>query len=148
MTPTVFDVYRSLLKYVELDFSDRLSDSFNRIRHFETLQGSVISKLLDSISSGLQAAVEAIGRDLDAGERGQDSPHRTPLEIYAFLLQWFSTAAERRSSKDGTDFPAAITSKAKVESSQIYMIDRDYANIFHDYSRRERKGPNPASRRP
>lgn len=60
--------------------------------------------------------MEAIGRDLDAGDRGQDSPHRSPLEIYVFLLQWFSAAAERRSPKDGVDFAVAPTTKAKVLS--------------------------------
>lgn len=98
-------------------------------RHFETLQSSVISKLLDSISSGLHAAVEAINRDLDAGETGQDSPHRLPLEIYAFLLQWFCTAAERHTPNNGAGVAAPSRSKAKV-STQCPERALEYVLMF------------------
>ncbi len=46
----------------------------------------LVSKLLDSVLSGLLASVEAISRELDSGRGGQemDSGLRVPLEMYAF----------------------------------------------------------------
>ena len=76
-----------------------------------------MSKLLDSILSGLLASVEVINRELDGSERGGqeiDSALRVPLEMYAFLLQWFATAAERHSPH--SDDTIATTSKSKVRS--------------------------------
>jgi len=73
-----------------------------------------VSKMLDSISSGFQAVVETVTKDLDVGDRGQDVTYRAPLEIYAFLLQWFCTAAERHASKGGADISIAASTKTKV----------------------------------
>ncbi|KAJ7510292.1 non-SMC mitotic condensation complex subunit 1-domain-containing protein [Mycena galericulata] len=92
--PQVFDVYRSLLKY---------SDA---------VPGATMSKLLDSLSSGLQAELDATVRDLD-----QEAPqvylvHKVPLEMYAFLLQWFVSAAEKVKKVDG-DGPATPAPKAR-----------------------------------
>ncbi|KAJ7844392.1 non-SMC mitotic condensation complex subunit 1-domain-containing protein [Mycena olivaceomarginata] len=91
--PQVFDVYRSLLK------------------HSDAVPGPVMSKLLDSLTSGLQAELDATTRDLD------DAPqvyltHKVPLEMYAFLLQWFVTAAEKVKQTDG-DGPATPVPKAR-----------------------------------
>ncbi|KAF8309106.1 hypothetical protein DL93DRAFT_2063311 [Clavulina sp. PMI_390] len=91
ITPSVFDVYRSVLK------------------HFDSPHPSVISKLLDSICSGLQAVVEAIKHDVEAGEQGNESPHRAPLEMFSFLLQWFSAAAERHTPTHGAELATAST---------------------------------------
>ncbi|KAJ6577303.1 non-SMC mitotic condensation complex subunit 1-domain-containing protein [Mycena capillaripes] len=91
--PEVFDVYRSLLKY---------SDA---------VPGPTMSKLLDSLASGLQAELDATIRDLE------DAPqvylaHKVPLEMYAFLLQWFVSAAEKVKQTDG-DGPATPAPKAR-----------------------------------
>jgi condensin complex subunit 1 len=75
--PDVFDVYRSLLK------------------HAHAVTGPVMSKLLDSISSGLHAQVEATLRDTEHEDQQTYMAHKTPLEMYAFLLHWFVSAAER-----------------------------------------------------
>lgn len=80
--PDAFDVYRSLLKHADL------------------VPGPVMSKLLDSISTGLATQVDAALRDDDAA-------HREPLERYAFLLQWFVSAAEKvNKNAGGEDEPA------------------------------------------
>ncbi|KAF7983455.1 hypothetical protein HWV62_21732 [Athelia sp. TMB] len=80
--PNAFDVYRSLLKHADL------------------VPGPVMSKLLDSISTGLATQVDAALRDDDAA-------HREPLERYAFLLQWFVSAAEKvNKNAGGEDEPA------------------------------------------
>ncbi|KAJ6448906.1 non-SMC mitotic condensation complex subunit 1-domain-containing protein [Mycena sanguinolenta] len=91
--PDVFDVYRSLLK------------------HSDAVPGPTMSKLLDSLTSGLQAELDATIRDLD------DAPqvylvHKVPLEMYAFLLQWFVSAAEKVKQVDG-DGPATPAPKTR-----------------------------------
>ncbi|KAF8644919.1 hypothetical protein AX16_008201 [Volvariella volvacea WC 439] len=80
--PEVFDVYRSLLKYSE------------------ALPGNIMSKLLDSITSGFQSEFEATMRDIDSGDQDSYTARRIVLEMYAFLLQWFSMAAEKTRSTD------------------------------------------------
>ncbi|KAL0945257.1 hypothetical protein HGRIS_000767 [Hohenbuehelia grisea] len=84
----ILDVYRSILK-----FSDAVS-------------GNVMSKLLDSITSGLQAQLEATIRDQD--DQQSYASHRTAFEVYAFLLQWFVSAAEKvkASEEEGEAAPA------------------------------------------
>jgi condensin complex subunit 1 len=70
-----------------------------------------MSKLLDSLASGLQAELDATIRDLE------DAPqvylaHKAPLEMYAFLLQWFVSAAEKVKQTDG-DGPSTPAPKAR-----------------------------------
>ena len=91
----IFDVYRYLLK------------------HSATVPGTIMSKLLDSISSGLQAELEATMRDVEQGDQQGYMSHKTPLEMYAFLLQWFVTAAEKVKASDGDEAPAAPAGKGR-----------------------------------
>ncbi|KAJ7219999.1 non-SMC mitotic condensation complex subunit 1-domain-containing protein [Mycena pura] len=92
--PDVFDVYRSLLK------------------SSDAVPGPTMSKLLDSLSSGLQAELDATMRDLDQEAPQVYLAHKTPLEMYAFLLQWFVSAAEKVKQND-TDAPGTPAPKAK-----------------------------------
>ncbi|KAG5636043.1 hypothetical protein H0H81_009267 [Sphagnurus paluster] len=85
--PEVFDVYRSLLK------------------HSKSVPGPVMSKLLDSISSGLQAELDATLRDIDRGDQDGYMSHKLPLELFGFLLQWFVSAVEKVKESDGDDVP-------------------------------------------
>lgn len=87
--PQVFDAYRSLLK------------------HAEHLQGTTMSKLLDSISSAFQAQVDASMRDTETEEQETFVLHKMALEMYAFLLQWFVSAAEKVKATGEEDAPAA-----------------------------------------
>jgi condensin complex subunit 1 len=91
----VFDVYRYILK------------------HSASVQGTIMSKLLDSISSGLQAELEATMRDVEIGDQQGYMSHKTPLEKYAFLLQWFVTAAEKVKASDDDDAPVAPVAKGR-----------------------------------
>ncbi|KAH8113838.1 non-SMC mitotic condensation complex subunit 1-domain-containing protein [Phellopilus nigrolimitatus] len=91
----VFDVYRSLLKYAD------------------ALQGTAMNKLLDSVTSGFLVELEATMRDLDNGDPELYGTHRTPLEMYAFLLQWFVSAAEKVKSRNDDDAPAAPASRSR-----------------------------------
>ncbi|KAG8720872.1 hypothetical protein FRC09_008839, partial [Ceratobasidium sp. 395] len=90
--PEVFDVYRSLLK------------------HSESLVSSHLSKMIDSLLSGSQAEAEATSRDLDADDNDSFSQHRTALEMYSFLLHWFSVTADKMPSK-GEEGVAAVKPK-------------------------------------
>lgn len=93
--PNVFDSYRSLLK------------------HSESLQGSTMTKLLDSVSSGFSAEVEATIRDEDEDQQTYMA-HKLPLEMYAFLLHWFVTAAEKvKSAGEEEDAPAPPPTRGK-----------------------------------
>ena len=92
--PAVFDAYRSLLK------------------HADALQGTLMTKLLDSVSSAFQAHVDAILRD-DAEGPHDAAAHKAPLEMYAFLVHWFVQAAEKVKAAGDEDVPAAPAPKAK-----------------------------------
>lgn len=72
-----------------------------------------MSKTLDSISSGFLAEAEATQTDIDSGaDPHQCLAHKTPLEVYAFLLLWFVIAAEKfSSSKRDDDVPPAAKPK-------------------------------------
>lgn len=93
----VFDAYRSLLK------------------HSDMVPGPIMSKLLDSISSGLSAELEATLRDIDAGDQQTYMAHKQPFEMYAFLLHWFVIAVEKvKVSEDGDgQTPAPKARKGK-----------------------------------
>ena len=86
------DVYRYLLK------------------NAATTPGVVMGKLLDSISSGLKAELEATNRDMESGEQEAYMSHKLPLELYAFLLAWFAKASEKVKSGDD-DGPAPAKPK-------------------------------------
>ncbi|KAL1746755.1 non-SMC mitotic condensation complex subunit 1-domain-containing protein [Schizophyllum fasciatum] len=74
--PEVFDVYRSVLK------------------HANEVYGVLMTKMLDSICSGLQSEVLTAKGDLEAMGEDAYAEHRTAIEMYAFLLCWFATIAE------------------------------------------------------
>ncbi|EJF55739.1 hypothetical protein DICSQDRAFT_184215 [Dichomitus squalens LYAD-421 SS1] len=86
--PSVFDAYRSLLK------------------HASALQGVHMTKILDSLSSAYQAEVEATSRDIDVEDQQTFMAHKVPLEIYAFLLHWFVSVAEKVKTSGEDDAPA------------------------------------------
>lgn len=65
-----------------------------------------MSKLLDSISSGLAAQVDATVRDVEQEDQQTFMAHKAPLEMYAFLLQWFVSAAEKVKAPAGEEEPA------------------------------------------
>ncbi|KAG6901621.1 hypothetical protein C0995_009894 [Termitomyces sp. Mi166 len=83
--PDVFDVYRSLLK------------------HANAVSGPMMNKLLDSISSGLQAELDATMRDVERGDQQGYMSHKVPLEMFGFLLLWFVSAAEKVKQPEDED---------------------------------------------
>lgn len=93
--PDIYDIYRSILK------------------HSDAVPGAVISKLLDSISSGFQAELDATIRDVDSGDHQAYLDHKTPLEMYAFLLRFFVLAVEKVKASDEEDGVTAPAPKAR-----------------------------------
>lgn len=83
--PATFDTYRSLLK------------------HHSHLKGPVTNKMLDSISSGLAAQVDAATHDIESEDQQTAMSHRLPLEMYCFLLQWFVSVASEGKPAEGED---------------------------------------------
>ncbi|KAI6123353.1 non-SMC mitotic condensation complex subunit 1-domain-containing protein [Pisolithus thermaeus] len=75
--PEIFDIFRSLLK------------------HADVVPGPCMSKLLDSIASGFSAEIDAAIRDLKEEDQQATTSHKIPLEMYAFLLNWFAAAADK-----------------------------------------------------
>lgn len=70
-----------------------------------------MNKLLDSVSSSMSVEIEAAARDMDSDDHQVLTAHKTPLEMYAFLINWVSSAAEAVKTPDGED---AAASKPKV----------------------------------
>jgi condensin complex subunit 1 len=83
----IFDIFRSLLK------------------HADAVPGPLMSKLLDSIGSGFSAQIDAAVKDSREEDQQIVMEHKTPLEMYAFLLNWFVSAAEKVKSAGEDDAP-------------------------------------------
>ena len=62
-------------------------------------------KLLDSVASGFSAQIDAAIRDSREEDQQVVMAHKAPLEMYAFLLHWFVTAAEKVKSRGEGDAP-------------------------------------------
>lgn len=105
-SPTTFDVFRSILKHADSP----------------VVGAGILTKLLDVITSGLanhSNAVMAIGYD----EMDAPMVHKAPLELWAFLLQWFVVAAERGAGRGDESRGATKTTKGgrgkKTTSSAV-----------------------------
>jgi condensin complex subunit 1 len=128
-SPTTFDVFRSILKYAD----------------HPSVSAGVLTKLLDAIVSGLghhSMAVMAIIQN-QGFEADMDAPmvHRPPLEMWAFLLQWFVTAAQLIHGRSGdTVAPArgkgAKAKKAAASSAVATFRWQDYIPLVLATSQR------------
>ncbi|KAJ7587166.1 non-SMC mitotic condensation complex subunit 1-domain-containing protein [Mycena floridula] len=89
--PDVFYVFASLLK------------------HAKSVATPVLTKLLYSITSGLEAEIEATKEDVGTKVRHLYMVHKTSLEIYAFLLYFFALVVVKAPAKEekgpGPDAP-------------------------------------------
>ncbi|KAF8552601.1 ARM repeat-containing protein [Imleria badia] len=83
----IFDIFRSLLK------------------HADAVPGALMRKLLDAIASGFSIQVDAAIRDSREEDQQVVMTHKLPLEMYAFLLHWFVSAAEKVKSRGEEDAP-------------------------------------------
>ncbi|KAE9404631.1 hypothetical protein BT96DRAFT_955569 [Gymnopus androsaceus JB14] len=71
----------------------------------EVMPGLVMSKLLDSLFSGLSVQLESAKRDIQNEDQHVYRNHKAPLEMYAFLLLWFVQAAEMVKGESGLSTP-------------------------------------------
>lgn len=107
-SPSTFDVFRSILKYADQPNVD----------------AGILTKLLDVIISGLShhsSAVMAIVNGQGFGaEPDMDAPmaHKQPLEMWAFLLQWFVNAAERGAGKTNDEPRQVTTGRGKKKTTK------------------------------
>jgi condensin complex subunit 1 len=92
-SPDTFDILRSFLKCAD------------------AVPGILMSKLLDVITSGFAAEVDAAAQDIDHEDQQTCAAHKTPIEMYAFLLNWSARSAEKVNTPH-EDAPAA-TAPAK-----------------------------------
>lgn len=53
--------------------------------------------------AGLQSEIDASSRSLGSDDPSAHLEHKVPLEMYAFLLQWFITGAENAAGKGDDD---------------------------------------------
>lgn len=53
-----------------------------------------MNKLLDSVFSSMGVEIESAARDMEADDPHVFTAHKAPLEMYAFLINWISSAAE------------------------------------------------------
>ncbi|KAH9054817.1 non-SMC mitotic condensation complex subunit 1-domain-containing protein [Lactarius vividus] len=93
-SPDTFDVLRSFLKCAD------------------AVPGILMSKLLDVITSGFAAEVDAAAQDIDHEDQQTCAAHKGPIEMYAFLLNWSARSAEKVNGAD-EDAPAAAAAPAK-----------------------------------
>ncbi|KAL9940062.1 hypothetical protein V8E36_000767 [Tilletia maclaganii] len=89
----VFDTLRSFLK------------------HFANLSPATALKLVDLISSSFASALDAAARDFE--DPNAYAGHAQVLERYAFLLQWFVSAAERKGSTPSAEGGSSLAARAK-----------------------------------
>ncbi|KAG2142164.1 non-SMC mitotic condensation complex subunit 1-domain-containing protein [Suillus cothurnatus] len=87
--PEIFDIFRSLLK------------------HPDAVAGAYMSKMLDALLSAFGAQIDAAMRDSKEEDQQIVMAHKLPLEMYAFLVNWFVGAAEKVKGMSEEDAPPA-----------------------------------------
>ncbi|KAK0550127.1 condensin complex non-SMC subunit Cnd1 [Tilletia horrida] len=92
------------------------SDAFDTLRsflkHFAALSPSIALKLVDLISSSFSASLDAAARDFDSADPSAYASHAPVIERYAFLMQWFVSAAEKKGNTPQGD-AIAVRGRAK-----------------------------------
>ncbi|KAG1748403.1 non-SMC mitotic condensation complex subunit 1 [Suillus paluster] len=87
--PEIFDIFRSLLK------------------HSDAVAGAYMSKILDALLSAFGAQIDAAMRDSKEEDQQIVMAHKLPLEMYAFLVNWFVNAAEKVKATGEEETPTA-----------------------------------------
>lgn len=106
-----------------IHFGDQTFDIFASVlKHAAspTVDGAVLQKTLDAITSGLthhsNAVMALVAPGMDDSDIDAPLQHRPQLERWAFLLQWFVNAAEKGAGRQpGDDVPGARKTKAKKQ---------------------------------
>lgn len=110
---SVFDTIQFLLKCVpvlqaqyQMYEQDPDCELFRLSRTSAQIPLSTLSKILDLLTSALQAEADQTLADLDANDEESVPHHKQLLEIFAFLLQWTISAVETRAIEKSASAPA------------------------------------------
>jgi condensin complex subunit 1 len=117
-----FDIFRSILKHADSP----------------SISGPILTKALDAILSGLQNHTNAVMTMVGGvmGDEDVEAPlvHKTPLEIWAFLLQWFFTVAERGAGRsNANDDPSARATKSKKRPAKSATTIASSSFVWADH---------------
>lgn len=82
------------------------SELFAQSRYSSFINPQILSKIFDLIVSGLAAQAEAIHQELEGEEQEDVRTPKTVLEMYAFLLQWSTSAVEVKAAEKSSNAPA------------------------------------------
>ncbi|KAG0090671.1 Condensin complex subunit [Podila epicladia] len=78
---------------------DNLFDQIRSfIKHFNTLQKKTATKVWDIVLSGFNAELQVTAQDLDFNDQDAYLQHRTPLEMYGFLIYWIISITEQKAT--------------------------------------------------
>ncbi|ORY31954.1 non-SMC mitotic condensation complex subunit 1-domain-containing protein [Naematelia encephala] len=111
--PATLDVFRSILKHADSP----------------SVGGAVLVKTLDTITSSLNQHTAAVLAMSSFAQEDMDAPlvHKGPLEVWAFLLQWFVSAAERGAGRTaGESNVTKSKGKKKTTSASTGFVWADH----------------------
>ena len=120
-TGITFDIFRSILKHADSP----------------AVGPAILSKTLDVITTGLTNHVMVV-LEMTRPDKQQDADgplvHKTPLEMWAFLLQWFVTIAERGVGKsDEAPKAAKGKGKKKTTTANAAVASFDWSAVLADH---------------
>jgi len=133
-----FDSLQLLLKCASTaspSAAAHISDNEHRLSPF--LPPAALSRVLDTVVSGLSTQAEIIYGDVDTEEAEVLQHHKQLLEIYGFLLQWTISAVEAKAAEKSASVPVATArgkggkgSKAKASSKDAWDFSSQIQNAL------------------
>lgn len=121
-----FDSLQFLLKCVPPAASDietYISDT--NTRSAPSLSPAALSKILDTVISGLSAQADSAHNDLETEETGVLQHHKQLLEIYGFLLQWTISAVETKAAEKSSSVPVAASRAKGGKGTKTKAMSKD-----------------------
>ena len=128
-----FDSLQFLLKCAPISLTpeqrfplELYSELFNLSRFGSIVPSNAISKLMDTIVSGLATEAEIAHNDMETDEQEVIQPHKQLLEMYGFLLQWSIAVAEAKAAEKPTNAAPARGRGAKGAKSKTSTKDAEW----------------------
>ena len=125
----VFDTIQFLLKCVptttisqDPKLLEQHTELFDLCRQSTLLPAQSLSKLFDTIITGLSSAADVAHQDVESDEQESIQQHKHILEAYAFLLQWTVAGVETKAAEKSNAAPAA-RGRAKGAKSKTAAKD-------------------------
>ncbi|RIA97299.1 condensin complex subunit 1 [Glomus cerebriforme] len=103
------------------------------VKNFYSLNPTVLNYILDIILSGLKSECTNTSNDLDADNEYTYDEHRIALEMYGFLLYWYITRAEEKTTKFD-DNNGITTSGAKTKRARQPRSKSTSSSNNHDWN--------------